>query len=79
MAIDGTRKWPEEGYRREWPEVLHMTREVERRVDERWAELGIPETPPKAERANGVDSTRNGEAAAHRLLRAARVALGREP
>jgi 4-hydroxy-3-polyprenylbenzoate decarboxylase len=79
MAIDGTRKWPEEGYRREWPEVLSMSADVERRVDERWAELGIPMEPHEGRRANGAPHGKNGEAAAHRLLRAARVVLGREP
>jgi 4-hydroxy-3-polyprenylbenzoate decarboxylase len=76
MAIDGTRKWPEEGYRREWPEVLKMSPEVVRRVDDRWIEFGLAEPTE-----NGLPkrSTSNGEATGHRLLRAARIALGREP
>src|SRR5580658_181330 len=80
MAIDGTRKWPEEGYRREWPEVLAMSPDVERRVDGMWAELGIDLGAREGRRnANGVDAPRTGEVAVQRLLRAARVALGREP
>jgi 4-hydroxy-3-polyprenylbenzoate decarboxylase len=42
IGFDATRTWPEEGYPRTWPEVARMTDEVARRVDERWAELGIP-------------------------------------
>jgi 4-hydroxy-3-polyprenylbenzoate decarboxylase len=75
MAVDGTRKWPEEGYKREWPEVLRMSDDVERRVDAMWSELGIGGVPVKAP-ANGAGH--RSEAAAARLLRAARVALGRE-
>jgi 4-hydroxy-3-polyprenylbenzoate decarboxylase len=42
MCIDGTRKWKEEGYAREWPEVCRMSPEVKSRVDEIWPTLGIP-------------------------------------
>jgi 4-hydroxy-3-polyprenylbenzoate decarboxylase len=42
MCIDGTRKWPEEGYKREWPEVAVQSDAVKRRVDEIWADLHIP-------------------------------------
>lgn len=42
MAIDGTRKWPEEGYKREWPEVCRQSDAVMARVDAMWSELGIP-------------------------------------
>ncbi len=41
MAIDGTRKWPEEGYKREWPEVARQSEGVKARVDAIWNELGI--------------------------------------
>jgi 4-hydroxy-3-polyprenylbenzoate decarboxylase len=44
MAIDGTRKWPEEGYRREWPEVARQSDAVKAHVDTIWHELGIPRT-----------------------------------
>ena len=41
MGIDGTRKWPEEGFTREWPERIVMDDETKRRVDEMWPRLGI--------------------------------------
>jgi 4-hydroxy-3-polyprenylbenzoate decarboxylase len=80
MAVDGTRKWPEEGYKREWPEVLAMSPDVERRVDQKWAELGIDLDAHASRRHSGDNGVpRGGEVAVQRLLRAARVALGREP
>jgi 4-hydroxy-3-polyprenylbenzoate decarboxylase len=79
MAIDGTRKWREEGYKREWPEVLVMSPEVESRVDGLWAELGIDLEDRQGRRRLLVNAVAPaGEAAGRRLLRAARVALGRE-
>jgi len=42
VGIDATRKWPEEGYTRGWPEVCRMSPEVVARVDRLWPELGIP-------------------------------------
>jgi 4-hydroxy-3-polyprenylbenzoate decarboxylase len=41
MGIDGTRKWPEEGYTREWPDVIRMDDVVRQRIDELWPRLGI--------------------------------------
>ncbi len=41
MGIDATRKWKEEGFNREWPEVLRMSPEVKKRVDELWTRFGI--------------------------------------
>ena len=41
MGVDGTRKWPEEGFTREWPEVLRMDPDVKKRVAAYWRELGI--------------------------------------
>jgi 4-hydroxy-3-polyprenylbenzoate decarboxylase len=41
MGIDATRKWPEEGFHREWPEKIVMDAETKRRVDEIWPSLGI--------------------------------------
>ena len=41
MGIDATRKWKEEGFQREWPEVVKMSPEVKKRVDELWNKLGI--------------------------------------
>lgn len=44
MGIDATRKWPEEGFTREWPEKIVMDEETKRAVDRLWPELGIPLT-----------------------------------
>jgi 4-hydroxy-3-polyprenylbenzoate decarboxylase len=41
MGIDATRKWPEEGFTREWPEKIVMDDETKQRVDGMWASLGI--------------------------------------
>lgn len=41
MGVDATRKWPEEGFTRPWPEVIRMTPEVSRRVDELWKQAGL--------------------------------------
>ena len=41
MGIDGTRKWPEEGFTREWPERIEMDPETRARVDALWPKLGI--------------------------------------
>ncbi len=41
MGIDATRKWKEEGYLREWPEVIRMDESTKRRVDELWKRLGL--------------------------------------
>lgn len=41
MGIDATRKWKEEGFQREWPEVVKMSPGVKKRIDEIWKKLGI--------------------------------------
>ncbi len=41
MGIDATRKWKEEGFTREWPELITMDAETKRRVDQMWGSLGI--------------------------------------
>ena len=41
MGIDATRKWPEEGFVRPWPDVIEMSPEVKRRVDELWKKAGL--------------------------------------
>jgi 4-hydroxy-3-polyprenylbenzoate decarboxylase len=41
MGIDATRKLPEEGHPRPWPDEITMTAEVKRRVDELWGRLGL--------------------------------------
>jgi 4-hydroxy-3-polyprenylbenzoate decarboxylase len=41
MGIDATRKWPEEGFTREWPDVIAMDPAVKKKVDAMWPKLGI--------------------------------------
>ncbi len=41
MIVDATTKWKEEGYTREWPEVIRMDEDVKRKIDEMWERLGI--------------------------------------
>ncbi len=41
MGVDATRKWPEEGFTREWPERIVMDDATRRAVDAKWAGLGI--------------------------------------
>jgi len=41
MGIDGTRKWKEEGYTREWPEDILMDETTKKRVDALWPKLGL--------------------------------------
>ncbi|MET1124642.1 MAG: menaquinone biosynthesis decarboxylase [Archaeoglobaceae archaeon] len=39
LGIDATKKWREEGYDREWPEVVEMSEEVKKRVDKVWERI----------------------------------------
>jgi 4-hydroxy-3-polyprenylbenzoate decarboxylase len=41
MGVDCTRKWPEEGFTRDWPEVIEMDPEIKKKVDELWPKLGL--------------------------------------
>jgi 4-hydroxy-3-polyprenylbenzoate decarboxylase len=41
MGIDATRKWPAEGFTRQWPPMLAMAPEVKQKVDAIWKKLGI--------------------------------------
>ena len=41
MGVDATRKWPQEGFTRRWPDVLKMSPEVVKRVDELWKRAGL--------------------------------------
>ncbi|MDP2998235.1 MAG: menaquinone biosynthesis decarboxylase [Bryobacterales bacterium] len=41
MGVDATRKWPEEGFTRPWPDVARMSPEVARRVDDLWKKAGL--------------------------------------
>ncbi len=41
MGIDATRKWPEEGFTRNWPKLIEMDEATRRRVDAIWGRLGL--------------------------------------
>lgn len=41
MGVDATRKWPEEGFQRPWPDVIRMSPEVQARVDALWKKAGF--------------------------------------
>jgi 4-hydroxy-3-polyprenylbenzoate decarboxylase len=41
MGIDATKKWPEEGFTREWPTVIEMDAATRARVDAMWPQLGL--------------------------------------
>ena len=41
MGIDATRKWPEEGFTRNWPKLIEMDAETKKRVDAIWPKLGL--------------------------------------
>jgi 4-hydroxy-3-polyprenylbenzoate decarboxylase len=41
MGIDGTRKWPSEGFTRPWPDEIVMDAKTKALVDKKWKELGI--------------------------------------
>ncbi len=41
MGVDATRKWPQEGFTRRWPEVLKMSPDVVSRVDDLWKRAGL--------------------------------------
>jgi 4-hydroxy-3-polyprenylbenzoate decarboxylase len=73
VSIDGTRKWREEGYAREWPEPCRMTRDADARAEAMLAELGIVVPRIHEGRTNGI----HGGGAIERVLGAARELLGR--
>jgi 4-hydroxy-3-polyprenylbenzoate decarboxylase len=41
MGIDATKKWPEEGHTREWPDDIEMDEDTKRMVDAKWKEYGL--------------------------------------
>ncbi len=74
VCIDGTRKWREEGYTRDWPEPCRMSAEVAARVDAMWPELGIGPLSSRAPApANGAHSV----STVVRVVEVARELLGR--
>jgi len=76
VCIDGTRKWREEGYAREWPEPCRVSRETAARVDAMWPALGIDRVTHAANGSNGTNGARAMPALA-RVLEAARELIGR--
>lgn len=41
MGIDATRKWPAEGFERDWPDAIVMDEKTKRYIDSIWEKLGI--------------------------------------
>jgi 4-hydroxy-3-polyprenylbenzoate decarboxylase len=41
MGLDATRKWPEEGFTRDWPKRIEMDEATKLRVDAIWHQLGL--------------------------------------
>ena len=41
MGVDATRKWPEEGFARPWPDEIRMPEEVRARVAALWKKAGL--------------------------------------
>ena len=41
LGIDATRKWPEEGFTRNWPKKIAMDPATKRAVDAMWSKLGV--------------------------------------
>jgi len=39
MGIDATRKWEEEGFKRQWPDVIEMDKEIKEKIDHLWKKL----------------------------------------
>jgi 4-hydroxy-3-polyprenylbenzoate decarboxylase len=78
VCIDGTRKWREEGYAREWPEPCRMSADVDARIDAMWSELGLdlPARPHEGNTANGRSTIVRVLDAARDLIRQGRPAGG---
>jgi 4-hydroxy-3-polyprenylbenzoate decarboxylase len=41
LGLDATRKWPEEGFTRNWPKRIEMSADVRARIDNLWPSLGL--------------------------------------
>jgi 4-hydroxy-3-polyprenylbenzoate decarboxylase len=78
MCIDGTKKWKEEGYAREWPEVARMSADVKSRVDARWDEYGLGAIGVRRHASsNGANG--HAKSAVESIVSAARAIVGRTP
>ncbi len=54
MGLDATRKWPEEGFGRQWPERITMDAATRARVDTLWKALALNGSAPR------LDGSREG-------------------
>jgi len=54
LGIDSTIKRADEGYLRDWPSDIVMTEAIKQRVDERWAEYGIPTAGARTKPHHGL-------------------------
>ncbi|MET0591942.1 MAG: hypothetical protein ABW133_04535, partial [Polyangiaceae bacterium] len=54
VCIDATRKWADEGYRREWPEVCRFPADVQTRADALLAEIGLRDGARAHANGNGT-------------------------
>jgi len=41
VGVDGTKKWAEEGFEREWPGEIVMSDDIQEKVTRRWKEYGL--------------------------------------
>ena len=41
MGVDATKKWPEEGFHRPWPDVIKMDPAIQQKVAELWKKAGL--------------------------------------
>jgi 4-hydroxy-3-polyprenylbenzoate decarboxylase len=41
LGLDATRKWPEEGFTRNWPKRIRMSDAVRTKIDSIWSSLGL--------------------------------------
>jgi 4-hydroxy-3-polyprenylbenzoate decarboxylase len=76
VCVDGTRKWRDEGYTREWPEPCRMSSEVSARVDAMWPELGI--ALPSVASSDGREA-RSGGSGRNGAVRHSNVPVGARP
>jgi 4-hydroxy-3-polyprenylbenzoate decarboxylase len=53
IGLDATRKWPEEGFTRQWPPVIVMDAATRARVDALWPALGLDGAAPEGQAAAG--------------------------
>ncbi len=67
IVIDGTRKWPEEGYTRVWPSPCVADAATTAAVERRWAELGID--LPEGDSAHASSSARESDEGTKSTLR----------